>query len=89
MSFIWMIVAGLIVGAVAKLLMPSRESAGLFVLGIAGSILAGGIQYSESQPIGFIVPLIGAAILLVLSAATAVPKTPAKAITRDDFRRAA
>jgi len=30
-----------------------------------------------------------AAILLVLYAATAVPKTPAKAITRDDFRRAA
>jgi uncharacterized membrane protein YeaQ/YmgE (transglycosylase-associated protein family) len=43
MHFLWALIIGLIVGAVAKLLMPGRDPGGIIVtslLGIAGSLLA-------------------------------------------------
>jgi uncharacterized membrane protein YeaQ/YmgE (transglycosylase-associated protein family) len=74
MHLLWMIVVGLIVGALAKLIMPGRDPGGIIVtilLGIAGSVLAGLIGravgwYTEGQPAGFIASIIGAIILLAI-----------------------
>ena len=75
MYIIWMLVIGLIVGIVAKLLMPGRDSGGLIVtilLGIAGSLVAGFIGrsfgwYHESwSGPGFIASVGGAMLLLFL-----------------------
>jgi uncharacterized membrane protein YeaQ/YmgE (transglycosylase-associated protein family) len=69
---IWTLLVGLVVGAVAKFVMPGRDPGGIFVtmlLGVAGSFVAGwlGIAaglYVEGEPIGFIAAVIGAVILL-------------------------
>ena len=63
---------GLVVGALAKLIMPGRDPGGIIVtmlLGIAGAVLGGfagralGL-YSENEPAGFIGSLVGAMALL-------------------------
>ena len=44
MSFVWMLIVGLLVGALARLLMPGRHPGGLLMtllLGVAGSVVAG------------------------------------------------
>jgi uncharacterized membrane protein YeaQ/YmgE (transglycosylase-associated protein family) len=72
MHVLWMIVVGLIVGALAKLLMPGRDPGGIIVtmlLGIGGSLLAGLIGraigwYTEGEPAGFIFSVLGAIIIL-------------------------
>jgi len=74
MHLLWMIVIGLIVGALAKLIMPGRDPGGIIVtilLGIAGSVVAGLIGravgwYSEGQPAGFIASIIGAIVILAI-----------------------
>jgi uncharacterized membrane protein YeaQ/YmgE (transglycosylase-associated protein family) len=74
MSILWMIVIGLVVGAVAKLLMPGRDPGGVMmtiVLGIAGSILAGVTGrsmgwYAAGESGGFIASVLGAILLLAL-----------------------
>jgi uncharacterized membrane protein YeaQ/YmgE (transglycosylase-associated protein family) len=65
---------GIIVGAVAKLLMPGRDPGGLLVtmlLGIAGAIVAGFIGralgwYEPGEAAGFIMATVGAILLLVV-----------------------
>ena len=74
MYLLWMIVIGLIIGAVAKLLMPGRDPGGIIVtmlLGIGGSVLANLLGravgwYGEGEPVGFIASVIGAIILLAI-----------------------
>jgi uncharacterized membrane protein YeaQ/YmgE (transglycosylase-associated protein family) len=74
MHVLWMIVVGLIVGALAKLIMPGRDPGGIIItilLGIAGSLVAGFLGravgwYREGEPIGFIASVIGAIILLAI-----------------------
>ncbi|WP_050024681.1 GlsB/YeaQ/YmgE family stress response membrane protein [Verrucomicrobium sp. BvORR034] len=74
MSFIWMLVIGLIVGAVAKLLMPGKDPGGIFitmVIGVVGALLAGFLGrtlgwYNEGEPVGFIASVVGAILLLAL-----------------------
>jgi len=74
MHLLWMIFIGLIVGALAKLIMPGRDPGGIIVtilLGIAGSVVAGLIGravgwYSAGQPAGFIASTIGAIIILAI-----------------------
>jgi uncharacterized membrane protein YeaQ/YmgE (transglycosylase-associated protein family) len=69
-----MIVVGLIVGALAQLVMPGRDPGGMIItmlLGIAGSIIAGFLGravgwYREGEPVGFIASIIGAIILLAI-----------------------
>jgi len=69
-----MIIVGLIVGALAKLVMPGRDPGGFIItilLGIVGSIVAGFIGraigwYREGQPAGFIASILGAVLLLYL-----------------------
>ena len=66
------IMFGLIVGAVAKLLMPGRDPGGIIVtmlLGIAGAV-AGGYMgqalgwYGPNDGAGFLMSLFGATVLL-------------------------
>ncbi|MDQ3115553.1 MAG: GlsB/YeaQ/YmgE family stress response membrane protein [Verrucomicrobiota bacterium] len=74
MSIIWTLIIGLVVGAIAKLLMPGKDPGGFIItilIGIAGAFLAGFLGramnwYSEGEPAGFIASVIGAIILLVL-----------------------
>jgi uncharacterized membrane protein YeaQ/YmgE (transglycosylase-associated protein family) len=73
-DFIWMLLIGLLVGAVAKLLMPGRDPGGILVttlLGIAGACVAGLIGrmlglYGHDQRAGFIMSTFGAILLLAL-----------------------
>jgi uncharacterized membrane protein YeaQ/YmgE (transglycosylase-associated protein family) len=66
------IIFGLIVGAIAKLLMPGRDPGGIIVtmaLGIAGAVLGGFIGralgwYGEQDAAGFLMSLAGAVLLL-------------------------
>jgi uncharacterized membrane protein YeaQ/YmgE (transglycosylase-associated protein family) len=89
MSWIWMIAAGVIVAAVAKVLMPHREAPGLFILSIGGSLIAGGLQYSQNRPVGVIAPAIGAIVLLAAYRLTAVRRISKKTTTFEEFRKAA
>lgn len=65
---------GLIVGVIAKLLVPGRDPGGFFVtilLGIAGALLGGWIGrvlglYTPGQPAGWIMSIIGSIVLLLL-----------------------
>ena len=74
MGIIWTIVVGLIVGAIAKFLMPGKDPGGLIItmlLGIAGSFLAHYIGsaagwYNEGEPAGFLASVAGAVLLLAL-----------------------
>jgi uncharacterized membrane protein YeaQ/YmgE (transglycosylase-associated protein family) len=73
-SLLWELIIGLIVGAVAKLLMPGKDPGGIWItmaLGIAGSIVAtylGQLMgwYREGQTAGFIMSVVGAIVLLVV-----------------------
>jgi len=68
------IVFGLIVGVIAKLLMPGRDPGGFIVtilLGIAGAVLGGFLGrvlgwYGPDQSAGFLMSLLGAILLLVI-----------------------
>ena len=74
MSYIWMLIIGLIVGAIAKFLTPGKDPGGCLVtmlLGIAGAFIAGVLGrslgwYHEGEPAGFIASVIGAVLLLFL-----------------------
>jgi uncharacterized membrane protein YeaQ/YmgE (transglycosylase-associated protein family) len=78
MSILWMIVIGLMIGALAKLLMPGRDPGGVVItmlLGIVGAIVAGFIGrsvgwYAQGEGAGFIASVFGAILLLVLYRAT-------------------
>jgi uncharacterized membrane protein YeaQ/YmgE (transglycosylase-associated protein family) len=74
MSYIWMVVIGLIVGVIAKFVHPGKENMGMLMtilLGIGGSVVAtmGGKfvgLYKEGETAGFIMSVIGALILLII-----------------------
>lgn len=75
MGFLWMILIGLVAGALAKLFMPGRDPGGIIVtilLGIAGSVVAGWIGsaigwYAVDDPgPGLIASVLGAMLLLLL-----------------------
>ena len=68
------IVFGLIVGAIAKLLMPGRDPGGFIVtmlIGIAGALIGGFLGrsmgwYGPNDSAGFLMSLLGAVVLLAL-----------------------
>jgi len=65
MSIIWAIVIGLLVGIVAKFLMPGRDPGGFIVtaiLGIVGAVVATFL----GQSAGFIASVIGAVLVLFI-----------------------
>jgi uncharacterized membrane protein YeaQ/YmgE (transglycosylase-associated protein family) len=69
---IWTLVIGLIVGAIAKLLMPGRDPGGCIItmlLGIAGAFVGtwlGRLFWGQTYAAGFIMSVIGAMILLLI-----------------------
>jgi len=71
-SLIWSAFIGLIIGAVAKLIVPGKDPGGIWItilLGIAGSFLASWIGqaagwYQQGQSAGFIVSILGAILIL-------------------------
>jgi uncharacterized membrane protein YeaQ/YmgE (transglycosylase-associated protein family) len=72
MGIIWTVVVGLVVGAIARFIMPGAQNIGWLLtiaLGIGGSVLAGFIGkflgwYQQGQGAGLIASVIGALILL-------------------------
>ncbi len=72
LHLLWTALIGLVVGALAKLIMPGKDPGGIFVtmlIGIAGSFLGTWLGqlvgwYQEGQSAGFIMSLVGALILL-------------------------
>lgn len=73
-AILWTLVIGLVVGVIAKLLMPGRDPGGCIItilLGIAGAFVAGYLGrvlgwYQPGQPAGFIASVIGAMLLLLI-----------------------
>lgn len=73
MWIIWAILVGLIVGAIARLVVPGRHPRGLIVtvvIGIAGSVLATAAGkaagwYNGGQSAGFLASIVGAVVLLL------------------------
>jgi uncharacterized membrane protein YeaQ/YmgE (transglycosylase-associated protein family) len=74
MEIVTMLVIGLLVGIIAKFLMPGNDPGGFIIttlLGIAGSFVAGYIGraagwYTPGEPVSFIASVLGAIVLLVL-----------------------
>jgi len=75
MGILWTLIIGLVVGAIAKLLMPGKDPGGIFItmlIGVAGALLAGFLGralgwYSDTGTgPGIIASIIGAIILLFL-----------------------
>lgn len=72
MSILWSIIIGLIVGALAKLVMPGKDPGGIIItilLGIGGSLLFTFLGrmigwYDEGESAGFIASFLGAIVLL-------------------------
>ncbi|MBV9949582.1 MAG: GlsB/YeaQ/YmgE family stress response membrane protein [Myxococcales bacterium] len=83
MHLILFLLFGLIVGAIARLIVPGREPGGWIVsmlIGVVGSFLGGFIGravglYREGEPAGFVMSLLGAIILVVAYHAIARRRT--------------
>ena len=74
MNLVWSLIIGLVVGAIAKLLMPGRDPGGFIVtmlLGVAGAFVGTFLGralglYAADQSAGFIASIVGAVILLAI-----------------------
>lgn len=73
LSLLWDMIIGLVVGVVAKFLMPGKDPGGIWItmiIGIAGSILATYLGqaigwHQAGQGAGFIMSVVGAILLLL------------------------
>ncbi len=76
------LIVGLIVGALAKLVMPGKDPGGILItmlLGIAGSFVAGALGhslgwYALSEGPGLLASVLGSVILLVIYRLVAYPR---------------
>ena len=74
MGILWTLLIGLVVGAIAKLVMPGRDPGGFIItilLGIAGAFIATFLGrsmgwYAEGEAAGWIASVVGAILLLLL-----------------------
>ena len=74
MGILSWILFGLVVGVIAKLLMPGRDPGGFIVtilLGIAGALIGGFVGramgfYGENESAGWIMSILGAIVLLAV-----------------------
>ncbi len=74
MNILWTIIIGLVVGALAKLIMPGRDGGGILmtiILGVAGALLAGFVGrsmglYDQGEGAGIIASIVGAVLLLAI-----------------------
>ena len=72
LHLLWVAIIGLIVGALAKLIMPGKDPGGIVVtmlLGIAGSVLGTWIGrllglYAPGASAGFLMSIVGALVIL-------------------------
>jgi uncharacterized membrane protein YeaQ/YmgE (transglycosylase-associated protein family) len=79
MGILGWILFGLVVGALAKFLMPGRDGGGVLLtilLGIGGALLGGFLGralglYQPGEPAGFVGALVGAILVLFLYRAMA------------------
>jgi uncharacterized membrane protein YeaQ/YmgE (transglycosylase-associated protein family) len=85
MTVIGWIVFGLIVGAIAKLVMPGRDPGGIIVtmlIGIVGALIGGFVGralglYGPNDAAGFLMSTFGAIVLLWVYRMTIGPRTVA------------
>jgi len=74
MHVIWMLIIGLVAGALAKLIMPGNDPGGVIVtmlIGVAGSLIAGFFGravgwYREGENGGLLAAIVGAVVLLAI-----------------------
>jgi uncharacterized membrane protein YeaQ/YmgE (transglycosylase-associated protein family) len=74
MEILYTTMIGLVVGIIAKFLLPGKDPGGFIIttlLGIAGALVAKFLGqalnwYEEGEPAGFIASIFGAIILLIL-----------------------
>jgi uncharacterized membrane protein YeaQ/YmgE (transglycosylase-associated protein family) len=74
LSFLSLILFGLVVGVIAKLLMPGKDPGGFIItilLGIAGAVIGGYMGrllgfYGPNEGAGFFMALLGSILLLAL-----------------------
>ena len=74
MHILWALIIGLVVGAVAKLIVPGKDPGGITVtmlIGIAGSLVATFLGQAlgwpaQGQAAGFLGSLVGAILLLAV-----------------------
>ena len=74
MEIVWILLIGLLVGIVAKALMPGRDPGGFIItalIGVAGAFVASAIGramgwYAQGEPAGFLAAVGGAIILLAI-----------------------
>lgn len=74
MGIIAWILFGLVIGIIAKFLMPGRDPGGFIItilLGIAGALLGGFVGramgfYGEGQTAGWLMSIVGAVLLLAI-----------------------
>ncbi len=72
MHILWMLIIGLVVGALAKFIMPGKDPGGVIitmVIGVAGAFIAGFLGrslgwYHDGESAGLIASILGAVILL-------------------------
>lgn len=72
MDLLWTLVVGLVVGALAKFIMPGKDPGGIvitIILGICGALLAKYLGqalgiYAPGETAGFLGALVGAILLL-------------------------
>lgn len=84
MELLWMLIIGLIVGAIAKFIMPGKDPGGIIItmlIGIVGALIAGYLGgalgwYNRGEPAGFIASVVGAIILLFLYRLVTKGRTP-------------
>ncbi len=82
MGILAWILFGLVVGIIAKLLMPGRDPGGFIItilLGIAGAVLGGFVGralgfYGPNEAAGWIISILGAMLLLFIYRMVARPR---------------
>ena len=96
MYIIGWIVFGLVVGLVAKFLMPGRDPGGIVitaVLGIVGGLVGGFVGralgwYGDGDPVGFIMAILGSIIVLAVYRFTVGRTATPSAVSRLHTQRA-
>ena len=76
-SWLWIVLVGFVVGVLARLIKPGRQSIGIILtvlLGIVGALFAGWVGrmlgwYAEGERVGFIASVAGAIVILVVAEA--------------------
>jgi uncharacterized membrane protein YeaQ/YmgE (transglycosylase-associated protein family) len=72
MHLLWALIIGLVIGALAKLVMPGKDGGGILItmlLGVAGSVVANLIGhaagwYRAEEGAGLVASVVGAVVLL-------------------------